>query len=97
MEYTGGEGRSDQPLGAYEFHSALVSLGKPVELFFYPHGSHPIDTPFERVASLQRNVDWFRFWMQGREGIPPEYDPDQFLRWRKLRESGNDAAGSRRR
>jgi dipeptidyl aminopeptidase/acylaminoacyl peptidase len=87
MEYTGADGRLDQPIGAYEFHSALVGLGKPVDLFFYPRGSHPLDTPFERIASLERNVDWFRFWMQGYESTPPEYDPEQYVRWRKLRES----------
>ena len=36
MEYTGMEGLTDQPRSAYEFHSALLSLGKPVELYFYP-------------------------------------------------------------
>lgn len=84
MEYTGGT-LQDEPLSAYEFQSALVGLNKPVELFFYPRGDHPLDTPFERVASLQRNVDWFRFWMQGKEAASPSYDPDQFDRWRKLR------------
>lgn len=84
MEYT-GNGLVDQPLSAYEFHSALIGLKKPVELFFYPHGGHPLDLPFERIGSLQRNVDWFRFWMQNREGVAPRYDPDQFVRWRHLR------------
>jgi dipeptidyl aminopeptidase/acylaminoacyl peptidase len=85
MEYTGMEGLTDQPRSAYEFHSALLSLGKPVELYFYPKGTHPLDSPFERVASLQRNVDWFKFWMLGLKGKAPDYDPDQFLRWEKLK------------
>ncbi len=86
MEYTGEAGMMDQPQTAYEFHVALRTLGKPVDLFFYPKADHPLDTPFERVASLQRNVDWFRFWMQNYEGKAPDYDPDQYVRWRKLRE-----------
>jgi dienelactone hydrolase len=86
MEYTGMEGLFEQPYSAYEFHSALLSLGKPVELYFYPRGAHPLDSPFERVASLQRNVDWFRFWMQGYEGNAPDYDPGQYIRWRQLAE-----------
>jgi len=85
MEFT-GHSDSTEPLGAYEFYTGLNRLGKPVELFFYPNGDHPLDTPFERVASLQRNVDWFRFWMQGYEGKAPDYDPDQYVRLRKLRE-----------
>jgi dipeptidyl aminopeptidase/acylaminoacyl peptidase len=86
MEYTGLNGIFEQPYPAYEFHAALVGLGKPVELYFYPQGDHPLDTPFERISSLQRNVDWFRFWMQQYEGDPPSYDPDQYVRWRRLRQ-----------
>lgn len=68
-----------------EFFTALNRLGKVVELFRYPKGDHPLDTPLERLASLQRNVDWFRFWMQDYEGQAPEYDPSQYIRWRALR------------
>ena len=70
----------------FEFFGALARQEKPVELYHYPKGGHPLDTPFERLASLHRNVDWFRFWMQGYEGKAPDYDPDQYVRWRKLRE-----------
>lgn len=68
-----------------EFFTALSRLGKPVAFYRYPNGGHPLDTPFERVASLQRNLDWFRFWMQGYEGKDPEYDRGQYARWRALR------------
>jgi dipeptidyl aminopeptidase/acylaminoacyl peptidase len=69
----------------FEFFTALSRLKKRVEFYRYPNGSHPLDTPFERVASLERNVDWFRFWMQGYEGKPPDYDDGQYDRWRALR------------
>jgi hypothetical protein len=65
--------------------TALHRQNKPVELFFYPKGEHELDTPFERIASLQRNVDWFRFWMQAYEGKAPNYDADQYIRWRTMR------------
>lgn len=80
MEYT-GTAESGQ-----EFFTSMKRLGKVVELFRYPDGAHPLDTPFERVASLQRNLDWFRFWMQGFEGKSPQYDPTQYARWHLLRE-----------
>jgi dipeptidyl aminopeptidase/acylaminoacyl peptidase len=80
MEYTGTDN------SGFEFFTALSRLGKAVEFYRYPRGSHPLDTPYERVASLQRNVDWFRFWLQGYEGVSPSYDPDQYARWRTLRE-----------
>ena len=69
-----------------EFFTALRRLGKPVAFYRYPHGAHPLDTPFERVSSLHRNIDWFRFWMQEYERIPLEYDLQQYVQWRKLRE-----------
>jgi dipeptidyl aminopeptidase/acylaminoacyl peptidase len=85
MEYVGYGHMPFGPTNAYEFFSALYSQGKPVELFFYPLGDHPLDTPSERVGSLQRNIDWFRFWMQGYEGNAPDYDREQYTRWRELR------------
>ena len=85
MEYTGNGGLLPEPIHGYEFFTVLHRLGKAVELFFYPKGEHELDTPFERVASLRRNVDWFRFWLQGYEGNPPAYDAEQYIRWRKLR------------
>jgi dipeptidyl aminopeptidase/acylaminoacyl peptidase len=83
MEYC-GYGVLREPLNALEFFVALNRQGKPVELYFYPRGEHMLDTPWERVASLQRNTDWFRFWMQKYERPDPE-DRDQYDRWRALR------------
>ena len=83
MEYTSETPYG--PLNAYEFFTALRRQDKPVELIYYPNGEHELDTPAERLASLRRNVDWFRFWMQGIEGSAPTYDPDQYKRWRELR------------
>ena len=73
-----------EPLYAHEFFVALRSAGKPVDLFYYPRGQHELDTPGERIASLQRNVDWFRFWMQGYERPDPGVG-EQYRRWRSLK------------
>ena len=72
---------------AYEFFVALARQEKPVELYYYPNGAHPLDTPQERLSSLQRNVDWFRFWMQGYDRRDAS-DPDQYRRWRMMRSRG---------
>jgi dipeptidyl aminopeptidase/acylaminoacyl peptidase len=63
----------------------LNRLNKPVELYYYPLEQHQPDHPQARIASLQRNVDWYRFWLQGYERPNPE-DPDQYKRWEHLRE-----------
>jgi hypothetical protein len=34
---------------------------------------------------MQRNVDWYRFWLQGYERPSPE-DPEQYKRWKHLRD-----------
>ena len=78
MEYTG------KAEHGFEFFVALGRLGKAVEFYRYPKGEHPLNTPWERVASLQRNVDWFRFWLQGYERPNPD-DQEQYARWRALR------------
>ncbi len=71
-------------LGEWEPYIGLVLQHKPVELFVIPQGEHLLVKPWERLASSQGNVDWFRFWLKGEE------DPDpakaaQYARWRELR------------
>jgi dipeptidyl aminopeptidase/acylaminoacyl peptidase len=88
MEYTG------KAEHGFEFFVALSRLGKAVELYRYPKGEHPLNTPWERVASLQRNVDWFRFWLQGYERPNPD-DREQYVRWRGLRARPSAAAETR--
>jgi dipeptidyl aminopeptidase/acylaminoacyl peptidase len=68
-----------------EVFDGLSDLKKPVELYYYPDEQHQADHPKARIASLQRNVDWFRFWLQGYERPNPE-DPDQYKRWEHQRE-----------
>lgn len=85
MEYTSVGGIVAGPFLAYEFQSALRHAGKVAELYFYPGMQHQLDTPLSRFSSLQRNVDWFRFWMQGYERPDPESQA-QYVRWRQLRE-----------
>jgi dipeptidyl aminopeptidase/acylaminoacyl peptidase len=82
MEYI-SSGR--QGIDGIEFFVALRKQNRPADLFFYPRGDHVLENPSERVASLQRNVDWFRFWMQDYEGQAPEYDPEQYVRWHALK------------
>jgi hypothetical protein len=73
---------------SYEVFSGLNRLNKPVELYFYPNEGHTPEHPQARLASMQRNVDWFRFWLQGYERPNPE-DPDQYKRWENFRELQN--------
>jgi dipeptidyl aminopeptidase/acylaminoacyl peptidase len=70
---------------AFGVFSALNHMNRPVELYYYPNEKHQPDDPAARVATLQRNLDWYRFWLQNYERPNPE-DPDQYKRWEHLRE-----------
>jgi hypothetical protein len=59
-------------------------LDKPVEEVIYPNAPHVFDRPSQRLASMRRNLDWFRFWLQAYED-PDSAKSEQYARWRKLR------------
>jgi hypothetical protein len=69
----------------FEILTGLTRLGKPVELYYYPDEDHQPDHPRARLASLERNIDWYRFWLHGYED-PARKNDEQFVRWRHLRE-----------
>ena len=67
----------------WEWFAALTRLGKPVELIAIKDGSHILEKPWDRVISQQGNVDWFVFWLTGREDPDPS-KAKQYQRWRSL-------------
>jgi hypothetical protein len=85
----------DQSMGMFgvflkwETFNRLRYLKKPVEFYVMPdaeaHGSHNSQNPAQVMALMNRSIDWFDFWLNGRE------DPDpakaaQYLSWRHLRD-----------
>jgi Prolyl oligopeptidase family len=91
MEVMGSGTRDDEQrlvprnlAARYEISAGLARLGKPVEMYFYPDEGHQPDHPKARLASLQRNLDWYRFWLQGYEDGNPSKKA-QYERWRVLR------------
>lgn len=70
--------------GRYEIVKGLSRLNKAVEMYYYPDEDHAPDHPRARLASLQRNVDWYRFWLQNSEDPDPR-KKGQYQRWRMLR------------
>jgi dipeptidyl aminopeptidase/acylaminoacyl peptidase len=76
----------------WEWFAALRRLGKPVEMVVMQDGSHELQKPWERVISLQANVDWFSFWLKGEEDPDPA-KKEQYGRWRGLKkmQEENDA------
>lgn len=66
---------------------------KPFEYFLFPSAVHQLRRPRERMASMNNNIAWMAFWLQGRE-IPGLQDAETYARWRQLRalRDRNDAA-----
>jgi len=44
----------------------------------------PNDDPEHRLAIYNRNLDWFRFWLQDYEDPDPA-KTEQYARWRQFR------------
>jgi len=72
-------------LSALETFTALREAGKPVELFVYPDEYHNKWQPAHRLTLYRRNLDWFDFWLNGRED-PASAKREQYVRWERLRD-----------
>jgi dipeptidyl aminopeptidase/acylaminoacyl peptidase len=90
--------REDGPLSlseSFEVFAGLSHMKKPVELFYYPDEDHQPEHPQARLATLQRNLDWYRFWLQDYER-PGAEGRRQYERWRGLRQlQGQDYPADR--
>jgi len=71
-------------LGNWDWFVGLKRLHKPVELLYFPNGTHILERPSEQLASKQAVVDWFCFWLKGEEDPDPA-KAEQYGRWRELR------------
>jgi hypothetical protein len=77
-------------IGQWEIYSRLKYLKKPVELVMMPdantHPSHAPQNPRQIVAVQEGVVDWFSFWLTGREDLSHRKRA-QYARWHALRAS----------
>jgi dipeptidyl aminopeptidase/acylaminoacyl peptidase len=76
-------------LNEWEWFAGLRRLGKPVEMITMQDGLHELQKPWERMISLQGNVDWFTFWLKGEEDLDPG-KAEQYGRWRVMRKPSAD-------
>lgn len=68
-----------------ELYSRLSQTSTPTELYVFPMEPHILTEPKHRLAAYERNLDWFRFWLQGAEDADPR-KAAQYQRWRASRE-----------
>ena len=78
------ESAAQEMLHSLEFYTALRRLDKPVELIIYPDEGHIYSQPKHRLASMERNLDWFSFWLLGRTDPDPG-KREQYARWTAMK------------
>lgn len=66
-----------------EFVAKLSRSTTPSEVWAFPNEPHVLVQPRHRAAAYARNVDWFRFWLQGYEDPDPA-KAEQYKRWRSM-------------
>lgn len=80
---------------AFEYYTALLVHHVPVDLIIYPDDGHVFTVPSHRLASMQRDLDWFEFWLQGRKRADPKA-AQQYAVWRTLRNELQDLQAKHR-
>lgn len=71
----------------WEMFSRLRYLHAPVELYVIPdvdHGGHNAQNPRQVLASQQRSVDWWKFWLNGQQDGDAS-KVDQYKSWNEMR------------
>jgi dipeptidyl aminopeptidase/acylaminoacyl peptidase len=54
------------------------------DLYVFPNEPHQKFQPRHKLAAYERNIDWFRYWLQGYEDPDPA-KRDQYQHWREMK------------
>lgn len=68
-----------------DFFVPLAMSNVPAEMYVFPNEPHYKFSPRHKLAIYERNLDWFRFWLQGFVDPDPAKS-EQYTRWREMRE-----------
>lgn len=77
----------DALVGQWEIYAGLRRLHKPVAMLWLrpADAPHVLIQPRQRYLSQQAAVDWFDFWLTGKEDPTPS-KISQYKRWRELQQ-----------
>lgn len=59
--------------------------GNRADVYVFPNEPHNKFQPRHKLAVYERNLDWFRFWLQGFEDDYPS-KAQQYAHWRRMRD-----------
>jgi len=68
---------------ALDYFVPLTQSDRPVELDVFPNEPHQKFQPRHKLAVYNRNLDWFRFWLQGYVD-PDPLKASQYTRWEAM-------------
>jgi dipeptidyl aminopeptidase/acylaminoacyl peptidase len=71
-------------LGALQLQTHMISLNKPLEIYVFPDEGHNFMQPQHTAVAMERNLDWFKFWLLGEVDPLPE-KAAQYRRWNSLK------------
>jgi len=63
-----------------------LMLQHKADMYVFPQAPHFKFQPKQLLAANERNVDWFRFWLQGYED-PNPIKKQQYAHWREMRDA----------
>jgi len=63
--------------------TALWREGVPHEMVVYPKEGHNLMSPVNQLESMNRNLDWFDFWMFGKKN-PDQNKAIEYARWNQM-------------
>jgi len=78
-----------------ELAARLGQANKPVELWAFPEETHLKYQPRHKLAIYERNLDWFRFWLQGYIDPDPA-KAEQYRRWQAMKAARSRPSGDER-
>lgn len=78
-------GEQSTALMGLEMLSSLWRQGVPHEMIIYPKTGHNLTSPILQLESINRNLDWFDYWMLGKND-PSPVKQEQYARWKKVTE-----------
>jgi len=63
-----------------------MMLSNRADIYVFPNEPHNKFQPQHKLAVYTRNLDWFRFWLQGYEDLAPS-KASQYAHWRSMQSS----------
>ena len=72
-----------------------MMLDNRADVYVFPNEPHNKFQPRHKLAVYTRNLDWFRFWLQGYEDPVPS-KAAQYAYWRTMRSSLHERIAAQR-